>query len=263
MLKGNGLVPSPLIGSILLHSVALVGIALLGPIAHAALTPPKLVTVEIVTATPPPPAPVKPIARALAAVKHALVPNRSPRVMPTPAPPPTVPEPAPVAKSEPDPVVKPETPVAAPSKAETTSTVPTAGTETFKGGDVDLGRGGSSGARAGQSLAAVGPSTSSLGAEGSGTLTSFAIPKGGYQMKPTYPESARRAGIEGTSLLRFEITEAGMVNKITVEQSAGHEDLDRAAVAAIQRWRFEPARRGTQAVAVWVTLPIKFELKKH
>lgn len=254
MHKGNGLVPSPMAGSIFLHALALVGIALLGPLTNAALTPPKLVTVEIVTATPPPPAPVKPVARAIAAVKHALVPNRSPKVVPTPVPPPP-PEPAPVAK--------PETPVALPSKAETTSAVPTAGTETFKGGDVDLGRGGSSGARAGQSLAAMGPSTSALGTEGSGTLTSFAIPKGGYQMKPTYPESARRAGIEGTSLLRFEITEAGMVSKITVEQSAGHEDLDRAAVTAIQRWRFEPARRGTQAVAVWVTLPIRFELKKH
>jgi TonB family protein len=123
------------------------------------------------------------------------------------------------------------------------------------------GQSGVSVANASQNLAAVGPSTSALGADGSGTLTSFAVPKGGYQMKPTYPESARRAGIEGTSLLRFEITEGGMVSKITVEKSAGHEELDRAAIAAVQKWRFEPARRGAQAVAVWVTLPVRFELK--
>ena len=255
--RRTGLVPTPLVESVALHVLALASIAWLGSMTGATLAPPKLVTVEIVTAPPPPAPPPKPVARAIAAVKHALVPNRAPKVVPTPtsAPPPPAPEPTPVPEAKPE-------PVAPPTKAETPSTVPTAGTETFKGSDVDLGRGGATGGKAGQSLAAVGPSSSALGAEGSGTLTSFAIPKGGYQMKPVYPESARRAGIEGTSLLRFEINEQGMVSKVTVEKSAGHEELDRAAVAAIQRWRFEPARRGSQAVAVWVTLPIRFELKK-
>ena len=254
----SGLVPSPLAGSVAFHVLALVGLAALGPATQAALAPPKLVTVEIVTAEPSAPTtPVKPVARALAAVKHALVPNRSPKVVPTPAPPPD-PTPAPVASPEP-----PVAPMAPAAKAETATNVPTAGTETFDGGDVDLGRGGSTGAKTGQNLAAAEPSTPALGAAGAGSLTSFAIPKGGYQMKPMYPETARRAGIEGTSVLRFEVTTQGTVDKVTVERSAGHEDLDRAAVAAIQRWRFEPARRGTQAVAVWVTLPIRFELRHH
>ena len=256
MLRSKGLVPSPLAGSILLHAFVLVGIAWLGPMAGATLIPPKLVTVEVVTAEPtPPPTPVKPVARALAAVKHALVANRSPKAQPTPV----APEPTPPAHT-----AQPEAPVAPmPAVAETPSPSPAAAaTETLAGGDVNLGRGGSPGARAGQNLAAVGPSTSALGADGPGSLTSFAVPKGGYQMKPTYPESARRAGIEGTSMLKFEITESGTVSKITVEKSAGYEDLDRAAIAAVQRWRFEPARRGTQAVPVWVTLPVRFELKK-
>lgn len=254
MLQGKGLVPSPLGGSIFLHVVALLLIAWLGPVAGAPLIPPKVVTVEVVTADPvPPPPPPKPVARAIAAVKHALVTNRSPKVQPTPV----LPEPTPAP-----PAAQPEAPPAPVQAAETPNPQPAAaGTETFAGGDVNLGRGGSSGARAGQNLAAVGPSTSALGADGPGTLTSFAVPKGGYQMKPSYPESARRAGIEGTSLLRFEITEGGMVSKITVEKSAGHEELDRAAIAAVQKWRFEPARRGAQAVAVWVTLPVRFELK--
>lgn len=255
MLQGKGLVPSPLGGSIFLHVLALILIAWLGPVAGAALIPPKVVTVEVVTADPvPPPPPPKPVARAIAAVKHALVTNRSPKVQPNPVPP--EPTPAP-------PAAQPEAPPAPVQAAETPNPQPAAaGTETFAGGDVNLGRGGSSGARAGQNLAAVGPSTSALGADGPGTLTSFAVPKGGYQMKPSYPESARRAGIEGTSLLRFEITEGGMVSKITVEKSAGHEELDRAAIAAVQKWRFEPARRGAQAVAVWVTLPVRFDLKR-
>ncbi|HTY79786.1 MAG TPA: energy transducer TonB [Candidatus Bathyarchaeia archaeon] len=241
-----------------LHLLALAGVAALGPVTTAVLAPPKLVTVEVVTAEPPPPAtPPRPVQRGLAAVKHALVPHRSPKVVPMPAAAPD-PTPPPVAKTEP-----PVAPPAPPAKSGSPSTTPTAGTETFAGGDLDLGRGGSTGAKGGQNLAAVGPSTSALGAEGTGTLTSFAIPKGGYQMKPVYPESARRAGIEGTSLLRFEINTQGRVDKVTVERSAGHEDLDRAAVTAVQRWRFEPARRGREAVAVWVTLPIRFELTHH
>jgi protein TonB len=254
MLGGNGLVPSPLGGSIVLHALVLMVIAWLGPVAGTALIPPRLVTVEVVTADPtPPPPPAKPVARAIAAVKHALVASRSLNVQPSPVPP----EPAPAP-----PAAQPEAPPAPVQAAETPNPQPAAaGTETFAGGDVKLGRGGSPGARPGQNLAALGPSTSALGADGPGTLTSFAVPKGGYQMKPTYPESARRAGIEGTSLLRFEVTEGGVVSKITVEKSAGHEELDRAAIAAVQKWRFEPARRGAQAVAVWVTLPVRFELK--
>lgn len=256
MLRSKGLLFPPLGSSILLHALVLAGIAWLGPVAGAALMPPKLVTVEVVTAEPtPPPTPVKPVARTIAAVKHALVANHSPKVQPTPVPS----EPSPPA---PAPAAKPEAPVASvPETAATPNPQPSTGTEAPAGGDVSLGGSGSPGARPGQNLAAVGPGASALGADGTGSLTSFAVPKGGYQTKPTYPESARRAGIEGTSLLRFEITEGGTVSKITVEKSAGHEELDRAAMAAVKQWRFDPARRGTQAVAVWVTLPVRFELK--
>src|SRR5262245_64682465 len=100
MAMRGGLIPSPLAGSVALHVLALVGVAALVPVTTA-LVPPKLVTVEIVTAEPPPPAaPVKPVQRALAAVKHALVPHRSTKVVPTPAPPPD-PTPQPVPKTEP------------------------------------------------------------------------------------------------------------------------------------------------------------------
>jgi protein TonB len=53
----------------------------------------------------------------------------------------------------------------------------------------------------------------------------------------------------------------GRVGDIDVEQSAGHPDLDQAATDAVRRWRFEPARRGEQAVAMWVRLPVEFRLR--
>ena len=99
----------------------------------------------------------------------------------------------------------------------------------------------------------------STGGAGNG-LTSFARPTGGDQTRPRYPESARRAGLEGVTMLRFEVRADGTVGTMTVEKSTGSPDLDQAAMAAVRTWRFDPARRGTEAVAVWVTLPVRFEL---
>jgi periplasmic protein TonB len=99
------------------------------------------------------------------------------------------------------------------------------------------------------------------GGEGPGGGNSFARPLGGYQRLPRYPESARRQGIMGTTVLLFEVQTNGLVGDVQVERSAGHSDLDQAATEAIKKWRFEPARRGNQAVAVWLRMPVKFVLK--
>ena len=80
-------------------------------------------------------------------------------------------------------------------------------------------------------------------------------------MKPRYPESARRQGVEGTVLLKMRITEQGSVEDVQVERSAGHPALDQSAMEAVQRWRFEPARRSGEPVAVWVLLPVEFKLQ--
>ena len=80
-------------------------------------------------------------------------------------------------------------------------------------------------------------------------------------MKPRYPESARRQGVEGTVLLKMRITEQGRVEDVQVERSAGHPDLDQSAMEAVQRWRFEPARRSGEPVAVWVLIPVEFKLQ--
>ena len=84
---------------------------------------------------------------------------------------------------------------------------------------------------------------------------------GGYQVKPRYPESARKAGAQGTTLLKLRVLESGKVGEVQIERSAGHADLDIAAVDAVKRWLFEPARMGTIPVAVWVLLPVKFEIQ--
>jgi len=91
-------------------------------------------------------------------------------------------------------------------------------------------------------------------------LSGMARPLGGYQVKPRYPESAKRAAAQGVTTLRVRVLENGRVGDVFVEQSAGFRDLDFAAVDAVKKWLFEPARRGKDAVSVWVMLPVKFEL---
>jgi periplasmic protein TonB len=92
-------------------------------------------------------------------------------------------------------------------------------------------------------------------------VTHRAIPRGGYQYLPSYPSSARRLGIQGTTLLQVLVSDDGRVSDVIVKQSAGHPDLDQAAVNAVRRWRFEPARRGPEPVAMWVQLPFEFRFR--
>ena len=126
------------------------------------------------------------------------------------------------------------------------------------GGSGVAGGGGGTGA-SGLGRGAKGDGTG--GGAGSGeALSGLARPLGGYQVKPRYPESARRAGVQGVTTLRVRVLENGRVGEVVVDQSAGFRDLDFAAMDAVKKWLFEPARRGKEAVSVWVMLPVKFEL---
>jgi protein TonB len=91
-------------------------------------------------------------------------------------------------------------------------------------------------------------------------VTRTARPQGGYQVRPAYPSAPRRLGIQGTTMLRVHVLADGRIGDVLVERSAGHPDLDQAAMDAVRRWRFEPARRGPEAVAMWVLLPVEFRL---
>ena len=40
-----------------------------------------------------------------------------------------------------------------------------------------------------------------------------------------------------------------------------NQELDLAALKAVKKWQFEPAKQGSQPVAVWVMLPVRFDLR--
>jgi periplasmic protein TonB len=78
---------------------------------------------------------------------------------------------------------------------------------------------------------------------------------------PRYPPLARRMRQEGKVVLRVLVDSGGGASQIEVRNSSGSDVLDEAALEAVKRWRFVPARRGDQAVAAWVLVPITFTLQ--
>ncbi|MDJ0782617.1 MAG: energy transducer TonB [Desulfosarcinaceae bacterium] len=79
---------------------------------------------------------------------------------------------------------------------------------------------------------------------------------------PRYPRSARRRGHQGTVLLAVHVTPAGKVADLKVQSSSGFKTLDQAALEAVRGWRFASGRRGDTPVAMWVEVPIRFELQR-
>ena len=257
--RESGLGGWPFWASVIAHVVGLGAVSAVA--ATSSSTAPPMVPIELVRINRPVPPPDSPKPKVVRAPLTKPVLHQ-----PTSAPahvssePPALMDDAPRAE-KPAPLPDPIAPdrrflaSAAPSMSSSSSDIPAGAGALFATGDLPMAGSGSSGGRggtgAGQTIASTG---SAVG------LTELARPLGGYQTTPRYPESARRQGVEGITTLRFIVLANGHVGQIAVSRSAGHVDLDRAAMDAVRTWRFEPARRGKEAVAVWVTLPVRFAL---
>jgi protein TonB len=77
---------------------------------------------------------------------------------------------------------------------------------------------------------------------------------------PAYPALSRRLGEQGRVLLRVLVNAKGRAEEVELRTPSGHARLDEAARDTVRRWRFVPARRGAEAVAAWVLIPISFRL---
>lgn len=78
---------------------------------------------------------------------------------------------------------------------------------------------------------------------------------------PRYPVAARRAGEQGTVTLKVLVGSDGLAQRVEVEKTSGSSRLDTAALDAVRRWRFVPARRGPTAIESWVLVPVVFRLE--
>lgn len=77
---------------------------------------------------------------------------------------------------------------------------------------------------------------------------------------PAYPALSRRMREEGKVLLMVRVSAQGAAESVQVRQSSGFSRLDEAALEAVRQWRFVPARRGDEAIAAAVIVPLVFRL---
>jgi len=76
----------------------------------------------------------------------------------------------------------------------------------------------------------------------------------------TYPEMARKAGIEGRVIVQFIVTENGTVENPRVIRGIGG-GCDEEALRAVKKARFKPGRQRGKAVRVQYSLPVVFRLQ--
>jgi TonB family protein len=77
-------------------------------------------------------------------------------------------------------------------------------------------------------------------------------------VNPTYPESARKRGVEGWVELAFTVTPKGTVEDVEVRNSSPADVFDDAAVRAVRGWRFEPVVRNGETVSQRAMVRLRF-----
>ena len=81
--------------------------------------------------------------------------------------------------------------------------------------------------------------------------------------RPHYPRQARKLRQEGRVLIEVRVSADGRPLNVALKSSTGFDLLDKAALEAVQRWRFVPARRGGRPVEASVIVPIQFVLSEE
>ncbi len=128
---------------------------------------------------------------------------------------------------------------------------------TGSGGGIGSGSGGGVGSGRGPG---VGPGYG--GGIGGGVYRvggGVSAPRTTYAPDPEYSEEARKAKYQGTVVLWVIVGADGRPHDIRIQRSVGM-GLDEKAVEAVRTWRFEPARKDGQPVAVQVNIEVNFRL---
>lgn len=80
------------------------------------------------------------------------------------------------------------------------------------------------------------------------------------KVQPVYPPLARQTRISGTVRLHAIISKAGTIQELTV--ISGHPLLVRAALDAVQQWRYRPTLLNSEPVEVDTTIDVIFSLNQ-
>ncbi|TAG77772.1 MAG: energy transducer TonB [Burkholderiales bacterium] len=77
---------------------------------------------------------------------------------------------------------------------------------------------------------------------------------------PPYPAQSKRLGEQGKLLLHVFVSATGAAEKVEIRQSSGFERLDQIALETVKKWKFVPGKRNGNPEAMWVNVPLVFEL---
>jgi len=77
---------------------------------------------------------------------------------------------------------------------------------------------------------------------------------------PLYPPRAKGQRIEGKVVVRCVVTAGGKVKKPKIINAKPAGYFERAALKAVKKWTFVPAKLGGKKVAVYVDIPLSFTL---
>lgn len=81
-----------------------------------------------------------------------------------------------------------------------------------------------------------------------------------YNAPPVYPQLSRKLREQGTVVLQLTVLASGKVANVTVLQSSGYARLDKAALQAVQHWRYQPAQRAGEAIDYRYRQRVEFSL---
>jgi len=76
------------------------------------------------------------------------------------------------------------------------------------------------------------------------------------QIRPRYPSEAKKKGIKGKVYVKVFINEKGVANDAIILQ--GIPELNQAAIDAVKKAKYKPAKLEGKPVGVWVNLSLNF-----
>jgi periplasmic protein TonB len=125
------------------------------------------------------------------------------------------------------------------------------------GGGIGSGSGGGVGSGRGRG---VGPgSEAGIGGGLYRVGGGVSAPRPIYAPDPEYSEEARKAKVQGVVVLWLVVMPDGRAHDIRVVRTVGL-GLEEKAIEAVRAWRFDPARKDGQPVAVQISVEVSFRL---
>lgn len=88
------------------------------------------------------------------------------------------------------------------------------------------------------------------------------VPAVQKQVKPPYPQRAKRLNVEGVVEVRFLVNQDGSVSDVEIVSATPAGMFEDSVLKTLPRWKFSPGKKDGQLVRTRVVTSIKFELTR-